>query len=157
MTADSVAEHLAPLDLPHPADDDRTARAASLRSRAFTQAKDREGWLSLFAPDAVVADPVGPSVFDEVGEGHKGIEAIGAFWDNVIAPQDVRMDIRLSNSGGDKEVANLLTITTTFPDGSGMNTDMVACYRVDDDGKIVSLRAYWEFDKLRFTPAPDAG
>ncbi len=149
-----MTELLAPLDLPYPADDDHTARAASLRSRGFTQAKDRDGWLSLFAEDAVVADPVGPSVFDERGEGHMGLDAIAAFWDTVIAPHTVRMDIRLSNSGGDREVANLLTINTTFPDGGGMNTEMVACYSVNEAGKITSLRAYWEMDKLRFTPPP---
>ena len=56
------------LDLPHPADDDRSARAASLRSRAFVQAADREGWLGIFADDAVVQDPVGVSFLDETGE-----------------------------------------------------------------------------------------
>ena len=149
-----MTEFLAPLDLPYPADDDTTARAASLRSRAFSQAGDRDGWLALFAPDAVVADPVGPSIFDEAGKGHQGIEAIAAFWDNVIAPHQIRMDIRLSNAGGDRQVANLLTITTTFPDGGTMDTEMVACYTVDEHGKILSLKAYWEMDKLRFHPAP---
>ena len=97
---------------------------------------------------------MGPSPFDPVGDGHKGREAIGKFWDEVIAPNAVRLDIRLSNSGGDQEVANLLTITVEFPGGGSTSTELIACYRVDDDGKILSLRAYWELDKLRFPPAP---
>jgi steroid delta-isomerase len=141
------------LDLPHPADDDRSARAASLRSRAFVQAADREGWIGIFADDAVVQDPVGVSFLDETGEGHKGREGIGGFWDEVISKNPVRMDIVSSHAGGD-EVANYLTITTTFPDGSSVAGEMVAIYKVDEAGKVVSLRAFWEVDQLRFTPAP---
>ena len=141
-----------PLDLPHPADDDRSARAASLRSRAAVQARDREAWLALFVTDAVVQDPVGVSPLDESGEGHRGIDAIAQFWDTVIAPNPIRMDIWASHAGGN-EVANVMTITTTFPDGATAAVDLVGIYRVHDDGRIAAMRAFWEFDKLRFTPA----
>lgn len=140
------------LDPPPPAADDRSARAASLRSRAAVHARDRSAWLALFRDDAVVQDPVGPSPLDETGRGHRGIDAIGSFWDNVIAPNPVRMDLRASHAGGD-EVANELTITTTFPDGSSAVVDVVALYHVDDAGQIRSLRAFWEFDHLRVVPA----
>lgn len=142
-----------PLDLPFPADDDRSARAASLRSRAAVQAGDREAWLALFAPDGVVADPVGVSPFDPAGHGHRGPEARAAFWDTVIAPNPVHMDVHASHAGGD-EVANVVTITTTFPDGSRAVVDIVAIYHVDADGQILSLRAFWEMDQIRFEPAP---
>lgn len=56
-----------------------TARELARRSQAAVRAKDRETWLSLFAPDAVVADPVGPSPFDPDGRGHRGLAAIAAF------------------------------------------------------------------------------
>ena len=135
-----------------PADDDRSARAASLRSRAAVEAGDRDAWLALFAPDAVVADPVGPSPLDPVGEGHRGAEAIAAFWDNVIGPNQVRMAIHSSHAGGN-EVANVVTITNGFADGSSASVDIVAVYAVDESGAITSLRAFWEFDDLRFTPA----
>ena len=144
-----------PLDLPEPADDDRSARAASLRSRRYTHAADGDSWVALFAEDGVVQDPVGPSPFDESGEGHRGHVAIRAFWDTVIAQNPVQLVILLSNQSSDeREVANVIAITNTMPDGSTVSTEMVACYRVDDDGKILSLRAYWEFAKLRFDPAP---
>lgn len=142
-----------PLDLPFPADDDRSARAASLRSRAAVQDRDREAWLALFAEDAVVQDPVGVSPFDEVGDGHRGPEARAAFWDTVIAPNPVTMDVYASYAGGD-EVANVVTIRTAFPDGSQAVVDIVAVYRVDETGAILSLRAFWELDQLRFEPAP---
>ena len=141
-----------PLDLPHPADDDRSARAASLRSRAAVQGRDRDAWLALFAADAVVADPVGVSALDPAGLGHRGPEARARFWDEVIAPNSIRMDIWSSAAGGD-EVANVMTITTTFPDGAAAVVDVVAVYRVDEQGLIESLRAFWEMDQMRFENA----
>jgi steroid Delta-isomerase len=144
------------LDLPFPADDDTSARAASLRSRAAVQANDKAAWLAIFAPDAIVQDPVGVSPLDETGLGHHGIEAIEAFWDTVIAPNPPRMDLISSHAGG-AEVANVLRITSTFPDGSTVAGELVAIYKVRVDGKVLSLRAFWEFDQLRFTPAATAG
>lgn len=45
----------------------------------------KEDWVALFAPDGVVEDPVGPSMFDPEGKGHHGHEGIGGFWDIAIA------------------------------------------------------------------------
>ena len=128
---------------PHP------ARDASLASMEAVEAGDREGWLALFAPDAVVEDPIGRSPLDPTGEGHRGIDAIAAFYDSTIAPNQVRFTIERSHAAGD-EVANVGTITTTMADGTVVHTDLVGTYRVDADGRLVSLRAYWEIDKLRF-------
>lgn len=140
------------LDLDMPSAGDRSARAASLRSRAAVEAGEREAWLALFTDDAVVADPVGESPLDETGLGHRGPEARAAFWDMVIGPNTVTMDIVSSHAGGD-EVANVVTITTELPDGSRAIVDVVAIYAVDDNGLITSLRAFWEMDQLRFEPA----
>ncbi len=142
-----------PLDLSPPEDDDRSARAASLRSRAAVESGDREGWLGLFADDGVVQDPVGVSPLDPTGDGHRGPDARAAFWDTVIAPNPITMDVFASHAGGD-EVANIVTVNTSFPDGSKAMVDIVAVYRVDDRGRVLSLRAFWEFDNLRFEPAP---
>lgn len=113
---------------------------------------DRDAWLALFREDAVVEDPVGPSAFDPDGNGHRGIDAIAAFYDTVIAPNTVRFEVHSSYAAG-SEVANVVTITTTLPDGSRVLTDLVAIYRVDDDGRLMSLRAFWEMDSLRFEGA----
>ena len=96
-----------------------------------------------------------PTVFVEpTGTQSFGIAAIEGFWDTVIAPNPPRMDLISSHAGGD-EVANVLRITSTFPDGSSVAGELVAIYKVGADGKVLSLRAFWEFDQLRFTPAPD--
>ncbi len=39
---------------------------------------------------------------------------------------------------------------TSVQDGTVVHTDGVFTYRVDDDGMITALRAYWEMDRLRF-------
>lgn len=134
------------LDPTHP------ARRAALASVTAIEAGDREGWLALFADDAVVADPVGPSPFDPEGNGHRGRDAIAAFYDTVIAQAQVRFSLRASYVAGD-ECANEGTITSTFPDGSAGIVDGVYLYRVDADGRLVSVRAFWEFDRLRIVPA----
>jgi len=129
--------------------DAHPARDASLASMHAVEAGDKAAWLALFADDAVVEDPIGPSVFDPDGSGHCGIAAIEAFYDTVIGPNDVRFHIEQSWAGG-TEVANVGTISTTLPDGTVVHTDGVFTYRVDDDGRLVALRAYWEMDRLRF-------
>jgi steroid Delta-isomerase len=131
--------------------DAHPARDASRASMAAVEAGDRDGWLGLFAPDALVQDPIGPSMFDPDGEGHRGAEAIAAFYDTVIASGQVSFSIRESYAGG-QECANVGTITTTLADGSRAIVEGVYTYRVDAQGRIVALRAYWEPDRLRLEP-----
>jgi ketosteroid isomerase-like protein len=115
------------------------------------EAGDRDAWLALFADDAVVEDPIGPSPLDPEGGGHRGRDAIAAFYDAVVAPNEsVTFTIERSHAAGD-EVANVGTITTTLPDGGGtVHTDLVITYRVDGDGRVAALRAYWDLAELRF-------
>ena len=83
------------------------ARDLARRSQAAVQAKDRAAWLDLFAPDAVVADPIGPSPLDQAGDGHRGLAAIAAFYDTVIAPNEqITFEIERSYLCGD-EVAEV--------------------------------------------------
>jgi steroid delta-isomerase len=126
------------------------AREMGLASMAKAEAKDREGWLGLFAHDAVVQDPVGPSPFDPEGAGRRGIEAIAAFYDEVIsASESVAFEMRQSSECGD-ECAFAGTIRIVLPGGKQGSVDLVNIYKVDPEGKIASLRSFWEFDKLSF-------
>lgn len=124
-----------------------TARELARRSQAAVAAKDRAGWLGLFAAEAVVADPVGPSPLDPAGDGHRGLPAIAAFYDTVIAPNEqIRFEIERSYLCGD-EVADVGIIRTTLPGGRQVVVVRgVYTYRGDGAGKITALRAYWEFD-----------
>ena len=126
-----------------------TARELGIRSRAAVHARDRDGWLDLFAEDAFVQDPIGPSPFDPEGKGHHGRAAIAKFYDEVIAPsQAVDFEITQSYLCGD-EVADVGIIRTTLAGGTHQAVvHVVMTYRADGAGKIAALRAYWEFDKL---------
>jgi steroid Delta-isomerase len=128
------------------------ARLASQRSMAAVEAGDRDGWLALFADGAIVEDPIGVSPLDPEGSGRRGKDEIAAFYDTVVAANPVTFAITASYAAGD-EVANVGTITTTFADGSRAVVEGVYTYRVDGDGLIVALRAYWEFDAMRFETA----
>ncbi len=126
-----------------------TARELSQRSMAAVEAGDRDAWLDLFSADAVVEDPVGPSMLDPDGTGHRGPEAIAAFYDNVIGVNEsIRFDIRQSFECGD-EIANVGTIRIDFTGGGAVEVDGVYCYRVAADGRLGGIRAYWQADQMR--------
>lgn len=126
------------------------ARTAAMKSIEAVESKDRAAWLAMWREDGLLQDPVGVSPLDPEGQGHQGIEAITAFYDNVIAQGDVRFFIRESFAAGN-ECANVGTITTRGADGSVARCELVMLYCVDDEGKVKSLRAFWEFDDLMET------
>jgi len=129
------------------------ARAAAQRSMAAVEDGDREAWLALFTDDAVVEDPIGPSPLDPEGLGRRGKAAIASFWDEIISMGQVRFTLRESYACGN-ECANVGRITTTLPEGHRSVVEGVYTYRVDDEGRLVALRAFWEFDAMTFeTPA----
>jgi steroid delta-isomerase len=122
----------------------------SKRSMATTEAKDRDGWLELFAEDAVVEDPVGPSLFDPQGRGHRGKEAIARFYDEVISQSEaLKFTIHQTIECGD-EVANIGEIRITLPGNQVGTVPLVNIYKVNDRGELASLRSFWEQEKLRF-------
>ncbi|MGH9095517.1 MAG: nuclear transport factor 2 family protein [Acidimicrobiales bacterium] len=128
------------------------ARDVSILSMNAVESGNRAAWLALFTDDAVVQDPIGPSPLDPEGQGHRGSDAIAAFYDNVISQGQVRFDVRESYVAGD-ECANVGTITTTFPDGTAVAVDVVSTYATDGVGRLLALRAYWEFEAARVEPA----
>ncbi len=132
-------------------ENEHPARTAARRSMDAVSRRDKDRWLGLFAENAVVEDPVGPSMFDPEGGGHHGREAISAFWDTAIGQAErIEFLVRDSFAAGD-EVANVGVITTTLPDGSAMDAEGVFVYKVDTDGFVLSLRAFWEVDRAMAT------
>jgi steroid Delta-isomerase len=132
-----------------------TARDLARRSQAAVAAKDRQAWLGLFAPDAVVADPIGPSPLDPAGQGHRGLAAIAAFYDAVIAPNEqITFEIERSYLCGD-EVADVGVIRTVLPGGAHVAVVRgVYTYRSDGAGRLAALRAYWQFADAEVLPLP---
>ncbi|WP_203336477.1 nuclear transport factor 2 family protein [Nocardioides limicola] len=127
------------------------ARVASQRSYAAVAKGDLDEWLTVYAEDAVIEDPVGPSMFDPEGLGHHGHDGIRKFWDLAIAPiSEFVFTIHDSHANG-MTCANVGTITTTFPDGSAADTDLVMVYTVNEDGRVASMRAFWEPERAMAT------
>ena len=137
-------------------DGDHPARRASQRSYSAVARKAKEEWLTLFADDVVLEDPVGPSFFDPEGKGHHGKEGISAFWDLAIAPvAEFHFTIRDSFANGNA-CANIGTFSTVMEDGTRADTDLIAVYRLDDDGLIRSMSAHWEVERTMATLRKDS-
>ena len=152
ITSDAIIWN-APND-PHP------ARAASQRSYSAVAKGDLAEWLTVYAEDAVLEDPVGPSMFDEEGKGHRGHDGIAAFWKLAIEPVHA-FQFTINDSFANPEgntCANIGRITTSFEDGSFTTTDLIMVYIVDEDGRVTSMKAYWEPARTMasFSQAPDA-
>lgn len=126
------------------------ARIAGNASRTAASGKNKQEWLDLFAEDGWVEDPVGPSGFDPEGKGHHGREAISKFYDMTIAiTESLEFIIDDSLVCGNENV-NIGKIRSTVG-GTVVDAEGVFIYRVNDDGKIQSLRAFWEVDRAMKT------
>lgn len=107
-------------------------------SLRLTKEMDRDGWLALFALDAVVEDPVGG-----VPGGHQGVEAIAAFHDSTISMmKSFDYVIERSYLCGDEAA---MVVTFHIDLGSArMDMDVVNIYKATPDGKLASLRSFWD-------------
>jgi steroid delta-isomerase len=126
------------------------ARTMSMRSMTCVMDKDRDLWLSLWAENGWVEDPIGTSFIDPTGLGHHGPDGRASFWDNNMAPNSIVFDLKDSFACGN-EVANIATITITIPGGATTRCEGVFAYRIDEEGKLLSLRAFWELDRMMAT------
>jgi len=125
---------------------------AGRRSREAAVARDKEAWLALFADDAIVEDPIGPSHFDPDGTGHRGKDAIAKFFDMAIAPSALEFHFDKTYVCGQEEanVGHIVIVAS----GYRVVAEGVFTYRVNAEGKIAALRAYWELDKAAASAQP---
>jgi steroid Delta-isomerase len=126
--------------------------AAGRRAREAAMAGDKDAWLALFAADAIVEDPIGPSHFDPQGKGHRGRDEIAAFWDMAIAPNKLEFNYVDTYQCGNEE-ANVGNIIVTTG-GYQVKVEGVFTYKVNDEGKMVALRAFWEMQHAAATARP---
>ena len=125
----------------------RLVRDVVLAYAAAWAAGDREAWLDTFAEDATQEDPIGDGV-------RRGRDEIGAFWDAAmsgyrslaIEPRDVFV----VDAG--REAAMVWTITGVSGDGSLVTFDGVDVFTFAPDGRIASVRAYWDRARRQVTP-----
>jgi steroid Delta-isomerase len=125
-----------------------TASEASWRC---VQAGDREGWLALMSEDIVIEDPIGESVTNPDGNGVRGKEAVGAFFDTNIGPNQLTVTREETfPSSSPNEIAYVLVLHTKFPNGFTATVRGAFTYKVDDAGLITNLRGFWNLDAMQF-------
>jgi steroid delta-isomerase len=102
---------------------------------------DKQAVLDLFRPDAVWHDPVG-------APPHVGHEGIGAFWDQAHSmAESIVLEPRWVVAAGDEgAMAFEIRVGTA---GGTMVIDAIEIFTIDDDGKIVLLKAYWDMAQAR--------
>lgn len=114
-----------------------------ITSLSAVKARDREGWLALFADDAVVEDPVGACEWDPEGKGQRGKAAIAAFYDMFNGFQEsFDFEIHHQEPRGN-EVAVFVTMHITMKDGTKASTKAINIYKQAPDGSVQSLRSFW--------------
>jgi steroid delta-isomerase len=124
--------------------EENPAMVAARNSWSAVHRKAKGDWLELMADDIVIEDPIGVSALDPVGKGHCGKEAVSAFWDQNIAPSTIKIEPSRSFAAG-MESAHLMKLTNSFPNGTRMIVNGIFTYRVNEAGKLVSLRGFWGF------------
>jgi len=127
------------------ADSDHVKATIDTYLSAFS-ATDRDGWLECFAEDAWIEDPVGTP-------RREGLEAIGEFWDETHAiPDNIELrplDIRVVTG---HEAAFTMQARPNLG-GDTYAIDVIDHMTFDDDGKITSVRAFYDPEAIR--PAGD--
>ena len=117
----------------------------------LVQDGERNAWLGLFAPDALLEDPVGHT------PPRRGADALAAFWDTAVAPlDDLRFDLRRVHEAPREAVA-LVDVAVRAPGGATATYDAAIHYTLDERGAIRSLRAFWDLPAVLTQLADVAG
>ena len=120
------------------------ALQAHKKSIAYATAGNREGWIGLFADDAVIHDPVGPSPHDPEGAGFRGKAGVAKFWDmmmggTLVVVAHKRIPV------GERICAVFMTATNVEPVKSSV--EMVSVYESNEAGELISLKTYWDLNQ----------
>lgn len=135
---------------------DNPVVTASQSSWRCVQSHDREGWLALMADDIVVEDPIGETVTNPDGTGVKGKEALAAFYDTNIGPNQLTVTCEETfPSSSPDEIAYILVLRTEFPNGFVASVRGVFTYKVNAEGLITNLRGYWNLEAMTFEQPAD--
>ncbi len=132
--------------------DQHPAIAAARASWRCVERKDKQGWLDLMADDICIEDPIGQAPTNPTGQGVQGKEAVAAFFDQNIAPSEIRIEAHESYAAG-LESAHLMTVTARLPGGLTSRVRAIFTYRVNEQGKLTNLRGYWTLDQMTFEQA----
>ncbi|MET8876896.1 nuclear transport factor 2 family protein [Nocardia sp. NPDC004604] len=97
--------------------------------------------VNLYTPDAVVEDPMGT----EPKRGHEAIREFYAVIANLDRETELRPEtIRITGN----HAAFMFTLVTKFGE-QRFTLSPIDVMEFDDEGRIVSMRAYWSQDDMR--------
>ncbi|MFI7665897.1 nuclear transport factor 2 family protein [Nocardia sp. NPDC049526] len=100
-----------------------------------------EAIVDLYAPDAVVEDPIGT----EPKRGHDAIREFYEVLGNLDRETELHADsVRIAGN----HAAFMFTLVTKFGD-QRFTLSPIDAMDFDDEGKIVAMRAYWSQDDMR--------
>ncbi len=105
---------------------------------------DKEKWLSLFARQAVVEDPVGSAPHWR-GNG-RGNVSLDRFYETFIAPNTISFDSHMDIVTNDMVVRDV-TIEISSSSGAAAHVNAYVFYELTEEDyhiKITRLAAYWE-------------
>jgi len=105
----------------------------------YISAGDKEGIVSLYAPDASCEIPVG-------GPVHRGIDAIRKFYVNNELAQQVRIVGACCVAGREAAVPMRARIAR---DGQVLELDVIDVVEVDESGRFKRLRAFFDLAGAR--------
>jgi hypothetical protein len=117
--------------------------AAVERSPAAAGAHDRDGWVGLFVSDARVEDPAG-------SQPHRGLIAIGRFYDTFIGPRDIAFDRDVDIVSGSTVIRDL-SLEVGMLSGLTLRIPAYLRYDLEEDHdalKIAALYAFWELPAM---------
>jgi steroid delta-isomerase len=131
------------------------AMVASTASWRCVQTHDREGWLALMADDVLIEDPIGTAITNPDGQGVRGKEAVAAFYDANIGPNNLTITCEETfPSSSPLEIAHILTLRSRFDGGLTSTIRGVFAYRLNEAGLMSNLRGWWSMDNMIFTQEP---
>ena len=70
--------------------------------------------------------------------------------DSNIGPSTIRIETHESYVAEANEAAHVMTLTTSFENGSRSIVTGIFTYRVNEDGKLTNLRGYWQLADMSF-------
>lgn len=109
------------------------------RYTAAITATDVDTIVGLYAPEARIQIPVG-------GPVHDGIDAIDAFYRENELAESARVTGAVCAAGREAAVPMIAVVQR---DGVRMELDVVDVAEVDDQGRLLSMRAFFDLDGAR--------
>jgi steroid delta-isomerase len=102
---------------------------------------DKDGWLRMWADEAVLEDPVGVDTF-------RGKEALSTtFWNIVEQTNPLLLELRDEVIVCGREAIAILSASSSWGGTTRNVGPLIDHFAFGPDGKITSMRAYWNFAK----------